>query len=165
MRSKTWGWIGKYLLVIIVALFLGVILGNLALFKTATLGTPKLTAALLVKFVAHMTALAMVWALGWQVAQQMRSNGRRLNGVAMIVMAFTSLVITAVGYVVLSSFLGPFVTKEFKEVLSWTFILGVFATAVWLVLALFAGAEEMIAAVRDAVSGNRDSERDLPDIA
>lgn len=162
MNGKSWSWIGKYVLVIIVALFLGVILGNLSLFKTATLGSSKLTAALLVRFIAHMTALALAWVLGWQAAQQMRASDR-LKGSATIVVALVSLVLTAIGYVVLSNFINPFISKDVKEMVSWVFIVGVFAAASWFVLALFAGADELIAAVRGNLV-NKD-ERDAPEVA
>ena len=46
--AKNWIWIGKYVVVIIVALVLGAVIGNLGLFKGATLGTRQLTAASLV---------------------------------------------------------------------------------------------------------------------
>ena len=150
-----WGWVGKYVIVIIVALLLGVALGNLALFKSATLGNPKLTAALLVQFITHMAALALLWTLGWRAAEQMRESGRRMSVVAMIVVAFITLVITAVGYVVLSNFITPFIAKGVKDVVNWVFIFGVLAAATWFVLALFSGAEDLIAAVRDGLAGKK----------
>ena len=150
-----WSWIGKFIIVIIAALLLGVALGNLTLFKTATLGNPKLTAALLVQFTSHIGALALLWALGWRAAQQMRESGERMGVVAMIVLAFVTLLITSIGYVVLSSFITPFIAKDVKDVLNWIFICGVLAAAAWFILALFAGAEDLIAAVRDGMSGRR----------
>lgn len=150
-----WGWTGKYVIVIIVALLLGVALGNLALFKNATLGNPKLTAALLVQFITHMAALALLWTLGWRAAQQMHESGPRLSVVAMIVVAFITLVITAVGYVVLSNFITPFIAKGVKDVVNWVFIVGVLTAAAWFVFALFSGADDLIAAVRDGLAGKK----------
>ncbi|AEG93626.1 membrane protein [Ramlibacter tataouinensis] len=143
-----WNWIAKYIAVVVAALLLGVILSSFPLFKTATLGTPKLTAALLVQFIAHVAALVMLSILGWRVAEQMRHSDDRLNAVAAIVMALVTLVVTAVGYVVLSGFMWPFVGKEIKGVVNWIFILGVVAAATWLIYAIFAGADEMVAALR-----------------
>ena len=156
---NSWGWVGKYVIVIIVALLLGVALGNLALFKNAALGNPKLTAALLVQFITHMAALVLLWTLGWRSAEQMRESGQRLSVVAMIVLAFITLIITAVGYVVLSSFITPFIAKGVKEVVNWVFILGVLTAATWFILVLFAGAEDLIAAVRDGLSGKKPARR------
>lgn len=153
MASKSWGWIGKYVIVIIVALLLGIILGNLALFKNAALGNPKLTAALLVEFIAHVAALMLLWTLGWRIAEQMRGMGSRQTMVATIVLALVSLVITAVTYTVLSHFINPFVSNGVKEAVKWICVLGVFATASWFVLALFAGGEALLAVARDAFAG------------
>jgi magnesium-transporting ATPase (P-type) len=150
-----WGWVGKYVIVIVAALLLGVALGNLALFKGATLGNPKLTAGLLVQFITHMAALALLWTLGWRAAEQMRQSGQRLSAVAMIVLAFITLVITAVGYVVLSNFIDPFIAKGLKEVVSWVFIFGVLTVATWFILALFSGAEDLVASVRDGLTGKK----------
>jgi threonine/homoserine/homoserine lactone efflux protein len=151
----SWGWTGKYVLVIIVALLLGVALGNLALFQSATFGNPKHTAGLLVQFISHMGALALLWTLGWRAAEQMRESGQRRTTVAMIILAFITLVITAVSYVVLSNFINPFIAKDMKEVVSWVFIFGVLAAATWFILALFSGAEDLIASLRDAVTGKK----------
>jgi hypothetical protein len=150
-----WGWIAKYVMVIAVTLLVGVALGNLALFKGAALGNPKLTAALLVQFTTHIAALALLWMLGWRAAEQMRQSSERLSVVAMIVLAFVTLLITAFAYVVLSNFITPFVAKGIREGVRWLFICGVLAAATWFMLALFEGADELIGAVRDGMRGER----------
>ena len=155
MDSKSWGWTGRYVIVIVAALALGAILANLGLFKSATLGTPKLTAALLVEFISQGAALTLLWLLGWQAAQQMRAAGPRMVVVATIVVALVTLVITAVGYVVLSGFIHPFVSKGIKQAVDWIFILGVVAATSWFILALFADADDLIAAVRDGLGGKK----------
>jgi eukaryotic-like serine/threonine-protein kinase len=155
MDSRNWAWVGKYIIVIIAALALGAILGNLALFKSATLGTPKLTASLLIGFIAQSAALALLWLLGWQAAKQMRAAGPRLTVVATILVALITLIITAIGYVVLASFFDPFISKGVKQMVDWAFILGVVAAASWFILALFAGTDDLIATVRDGMGGKK----------
>lgn len=150
-----WGWTAKYAIVIIVALLVGVALGNLSLFKGASLGNPRLTAALLVQFTTHVAALALLWMLGLRVAAQMRESDERLGMVAMIVLAFVTLVITAAAYVVLSNFMTPFVAKGIREGVRWLFIAGVLAAATWFMLALFEGAEDLIGAVRGGMRGGK----------
>jgi hypothetical protein len=157
MADRNWGWAGKYVIVIIASLMLGLVLGNLALFKGATLGNPKLTAALLVEFIAHTAALVLLWMLGWQTAEQMRASGARMTVVATIVVALVSLVITAVGYVVLADFIDPFISRSVKQAVDWVFILGVVAAAGWFTLALFAGADDLIAVMRDTLRGKKGS--------
>ena len=116
---------------------------------------PGVTAALLVEFISQGAALTLLWLLGWQAAQQMRAAGPRMVVVATIVVALVTLVITAVGYVVLSGFIHPFVSKGIKQAVDWIFILGVVAAASWFILALFAGADDLIAAVRDGLGGKK----------
>lgn len=155
MVSKNWGWIGKYVIVMFAVFILGMILSNLALFQSTSLGSPKFTASLLMEFITRATALALLWMLGWQTAQQMRARGERPGMVAAIVMALATLLITALGYVVISGFIDPFTSKGVKQAVNWIFILGVVGTAGWFILALFAGADELIATVRNGLTGKR----------
>ena len=155
MDSKNWAWIGKYIIVIFAVLVMGSILGNLPLFKSAIPGTSKLTASLLVEFIAQSAALTLLWMLGWQSAIQMRASGPRLTVVATILVALITLIVAAIGYVVLASFIDPFTSKGVKQVVDWLFILGVVAAASWFILALFAGTDDLIATVRDAMGGRK----------
>jgi hypothetical protein len=155
MAEKGWGWAVKYIIVIFVALILGVVLGNLALFRGATLGNPKLTAALLVQFISHAGALALVWILGQQAAEQLRGKGESYAPVAMIVVSLMALVLAAVGYVVLTHFIGPFIGGGLRQAIDWAFILGVVAAAVWFVMALFAGSDNLIALLREGATGRK----------
>jgi hypothetical protein len=66
-----------------------------------------------------------------------------------------TLVIIAVGYIVLSNFINPFIAKDMKEVVRWVFIFGVLAAATWFVCVLFSGAEDLIASVRDGLTGKK----------
>jgi uncharacterized membrane protein YdcZ (DUF606 family) len=155
MASKGWGWVGKYVIVITAALILGVVIGNFGLFKSATLGNPKFTAALLVQFISHGAALALLWMMGHQAAAQLRDSGEQTMTVSTIVLAFVSLITTGMGYVVLTNFIGPFLTPSLRQAVDWVFILGVVGTAAWFVVALFTGSDDMIASIRDGMTGKK----------
>jgi eukaryotic-like serine/threonine-protein kinase len=150
--AKSWIWIGKYLFVIVVALVLGAAIGNLALFKGATLGTPRLTAAALVQFIAFGGALALLWFLGLRLTRQLREGGGAGASLATAVLALITLIVAASAYVVLMRFIAPFLAHEVKPFIDWAFILGTLAAAVWLVWALFTDSEAFLEAVGRAVS-------------
>jgi hypothetical protein len=144
---NNWIWIGKFLIVITVALVLGEVLGSLALFKSTTLGTPTVTAGSLVRFFAHAGALILLWMLGQRLAQQLRATGGGTAGLADPVLALITLIVTAIAYVVLIKFSAPFLGRGIKTMLDWTFILGILAAAVWLVWALFQNSEAVMEAI------------------
>ena len=144
---NNWIWIGKFVLVIVAALVLGEVLGNLALFKSTTLGTPKVTAGSLVRFFAHGGALVLMWLLGQRLAQQIRALGGGMAQLADPVLALITLIVTASSYVVLINFSAPFLGNGVRTMLDWVFILGILAAAVWLVWALFQNFEAIMGAI------------------
>jgi hypothetical protein len=144
---SNWIWIVKFLLVIAAALVLGEVLGSLELFKSATLGTPKVTAGSLVRFIAHAGALVLMWMLGQRLAQQIRALGGGMARLADPVLALITLIVTASAYVVLIKFSAPFLGNGIRTLLDWTFIFGIIAAAVWLVWALFQNSEAVMEAI------------------
>ena len=153
---NNWIWIGKFVIVIAAALVLGETLGSLELFRSATLGTPKVTAGSLVRFFAHGGALALMWLLGQRLAQQIHALGGGMARLADPVLALITLIVTASAYVVLIKFSAPFLGEGLRTMLDWVFILGILAAAVWLVWALFQNSEAVMQAIgksRQAKSG------------
>ena len=144
---NNWIWIGKFVIVIAAALVLGETLGSLELFRSATLGTPKVTAGSLVRFFAHGGALALMWLLGQRMAQQIRALGGGMARLADPVLALITLIVTASAYVVLIKFSAPFLGDGVRTMLDWVFILGILAAAVWLVWALFQNSEAVMEAI------------------
>jgi hypothetical protein len=144
---NSWIWIGKFVIVIAAALVLGEVLGSLELFRSATLGTPKVTAGSLVRFFAHGGALALMWLLGQRLAQQIHALGGGMARLADPVLALITLIVTASAYVVLIKFSAPFLGEGVRTMLDWIFILGILAAAVWLVWALFQNSEAVMEAI------------------
>ena|SRR3989344_7324500 len=145
--NTNWIWIVKFLIVIAAALVLGEVLGSLALFKNTTLGTPTLTAGSLVQFFAHASALILLLLLGQRLAQQLRATGGGTARLADPALALITLIVTASAYVVLIKFSAPFLGHGIRTMLDWTFILGILASAVWLVWALFHNSEAVMEAI------------------
>lgn len=144
---NNWIWIGKFVIVIAAALVLGEVLGSLELFRSATLGTPKVTAGSLVRFFAHGGALALMWLLGQRLAQQIHALGGGMARLADPVLALITLIVTASAYVVLIKFSAPFLGDGVRTMLDWVFILGILAAAVWLVWTLFQNSEAVMEAI------------------
>ena len=155
MAARNWMWIGKYLVVIAAALVLGAVLGTLGLFKSATLGTPKLTAGALVQFTAHGGALTLVWLLGQRLAGQLRKIGGGTASIAGIALSLTTLIVVACAYVVLLQFIAPFVGTGLKTIIDWAFILGIIAAAAWLIWALFTNSEALMEAIGKAIASRK----------
>jgi hypothetical protein len=146
-----WTWIGKFIIVIAAALALGEVLGSLALFKTATLGTAKVTAGSLVRFIAQSGALVLTWMLGQRLTEQLRALGGGMARLADPVLALVTLVITICAYLVLINFSAEFLGDTLRTILDWTFILGILAAAVWLVWTLFQNSEAVMDAIGKSV--------------
>jgi len=142
-----WTWIGKFLIVIAAALVLGEVLGSLALFKSATLGTEKVSAASLVRFVAQAGALVLAWMLGQRLTLQLRALDGGMARLADPVLALVTLIITIGAYLVLISFSAPFLGETIRTIIDWSFILGILAAAVWLVWTLFQNSEAIMEAI------------------
>ena len=150
--AKNWIWIGKYVFVIVVALILGAALGNLALFKGATLGSHRLTAAALVQFIAYGGALALLWLLGLRLARQLRDGGGSSANLSTMTLALMTLIVVASAYAVLMQFIHPFLSHQLRPFIVWVFIVGTIAAAVWLVWAIFTDSEALIEAIGKAAS-------------
>ena len=56
---RSWTWIGRYALVLLAAALLGAAISELPVFKQTTLGTPKLPAAALARFLGYGGALVI----------------------------------------------------------------------------------------------------------
>lgn len=153
--NKNWLWVWKYVVVIVAALILGGVLGSLGLFKSATLGTPKVTAAALSQFIAQGGALALLWMLGAGIAQQLRETGGGAARLASMVLALVTLVVAASAYVVLLRFIAPFLARDLKPFLDWAFILGILAAAVWLLWSLYKDSDALIEALGKAAANRK----------
>src|SRR5271169_2926504 len=95
---ENWYWIGKYLVVILVALALGSVLAGLEPFKSTTIGPAKIGAGSLVQFIAHSGALALLWALGFRHSAQLRRQGGRSAALSTTVLALVTLIVVASAY-------------------------------------------------------------------
>ena len=144
MVNRDWVWMSRYILVIVIALVLGGVIGELTLFKQTTLGTPKLTASALVQFMGYGGALMLLWLLGQRVAGQFRSDGGKAAFLSFIVVPLVTLIVVAGAYTVLLTVLRPFLDAGLRNIYNWVFVLGITASALWLAVALFHHSEPFV---------------------
>ena len=145
---RSWMWIGRYALVLLAAVLLGTAIGELAVFKQTTLGTPKLSAAALARLVGYATALVVFALLGQRIAKQLQSAGNGAAHLGFLVVPIALLVVLSAGYDVVLNALRPFLSATYKDAYNWVFVLGISACAVWLVVRLNRHAEGLVELVR-----------------
>jgi len=142
MMHRDWGWVSRYVLVIVVALVLGGIIGELPLFKQTTLGTPKLNASALAQFLGYGGALLLLWLLGRKASEQFR-DGPRTSFLSYIILPLVTLIVVAAAYSVLLTILRPFLDAGPRNIYNWIFVLGITASALWLGIASFQHSEPL----------------------
>jgi hypothetical protein len=141
---------GRYAAVVLVAVLLAGGIGELALFKQTALGTPKLSAAGLVRFLGYGGALVMLWLLGQRAAKQLRAAAGKTAHLGFLIVPLATLIALSVGYDVLLAILRPLLATSHRQVYNWVFVLGISASAVWLIVVLYQHSEGLIELLRTA---------------
>jgi len=152
---ESWFWIGKYLIVIVVALVLGSVLAGLEPFKSARIGTARVGAGALVQFISQTGALALLWALGFRHANQLRRVGGPSGHLAATVLALVTLIVVASAYAVLLRFITPMLAADLKPIVDWLFIVAILGAALWLLWVLFTDSEALIEAVGNIAASKK----------
>jgi hypothetical protein len=147
---RSWTWVGRYALVLLAAALLGAAIGELPVFEQTTLGTPKLPAAALAKFLGYGAALVIFALIGHRAAGQLRRSGNGTAHFAFLLLPLTALIVLSVGYDVVLAILQPFFSPAHKNTYNWLFVLGISASAVWLVAALYRHSEGLVGLLNPA---------------
>jgi hypothetical protein len=140
----SWNWLGRYALVLLAALLLGAGLAELSVFKQTMLGTPKLPAAAMARFLGCGGALLILWILAARSGQQIHKAAGDAAQLGLLVLPLATLIVLSVGYDVVLTLLRPFLTAQLKDAYNWLFVFGITASALWLVVALYQHAESFI---------------------
>lgn len=142
-----WVWVAQYGIAILLAVFLGAVLGNMQLFREATLGPGGWTASELVQFVAYGSALVVFWLLAIRAADEIPEDRNGLAFLRRLLVPVAAVLVVSIGYGVLWLLLGPFLDPTSRTIYNWVFVLGIVATALWLVLTGVQSATEVTGAV------------------
>ena len=160
MVNRDWAWMSRYVLVIVIALVLGGVIGELTLFKQTTLGTPKLTASAIAQFMGYGGALLLLWLLGQRAASQFRNDGGKAAFLSFTIVPLVTLIVVAGAYTVLLTVLRPFLDAGLRNIYNWVFVLGITASALWLAVALFHHSEPLVDLFRSDGADRLDSDAD-----
>jgi hypothetical protein len=148
---QSWKWTIRYTLVLLAAIALGAGIAELAVFKQTTLGTQKLSAAALARFLGYGGALAVFCMFGWRASRQLRVAQRGCEDAGILILPLTALIALSVAYDAVLGVLRSFLTPAGKDIYNWIFVAAITACAIWLVVALYRHAEGLIEMVRDAL--------------
>jgi hypothetical protein len=141
---RSWTWVGRYALVLLAAALLGAGIGELPVFKQTALGTPKLPAATLARFLGYGGALVIFALIGQRAAGQFRRSGNGTAHLAFLLLPLTALIVLSIGYDIVLAILHPFLGPAHKDLYNWLFVLGISAASVWLVAALYRHSEGLV---------------------
>ncbi len=138
--NERWMWVMRYVIVIVLAVALAWVLGDMALFKTTRFGKTGLTAARLAQFLGNGGALVVFWLLAQRAAELIGPEHGRLLLVKPVILPLATLAVLAMARPVVLRALGSMMTRSFRQGYNWVFIAALVACAVWLVVAVLGGA-------------------------
>ncbi|HYU71013.1 MAG TPA: hypothetical protein VEL09_16990 [Burkholderiales bacterium] len=138
--NERWMWVMRYVIVIVLALALAWVLGDMALFKTTRFGKTGLTAARLAQFLGNGGALVVFWLLAQRAAELSGPEQGRWLLVKPMILPLATLAVIAIAHPVVLRALGSMMTRSFRQGYNWGFIAALVACAVWLVVAVLSGA-------------------------
>lgn len=138
-----WIWTARYLVVILLALVLAAVLGEMELFKTTRFGKSGFNAARVAQFLGYGGALLVFWLLARRAAGLVSREDERSKLLKSILVPLATLIVVACAHSVLLLIVGPLMSKAWLPAYNWTFIAGIIVSAIWLVAALFTGSSSL----------------------
>jgi hypothetical protein len=141
--NERWIWTVRYLVVIVLALILAAVLGEMELFKTTRFGKSGFTAARVAQFLGYGGALLVFWLLARRAAGMISREDERSKLLKSILVPLATLIVVACAHSVIFLVVGPLMSKAWLPTYNWTFIGGIILSAVWLVAALFTGSSSL----------------------
>lgn len=136
-------WMVRYVVVIVLALILAAVLGEMELFKTTRLGKSGFNAARVAQFFGYGGALLVFWLLARRAAAMIAPHDERWKLVKSVLVPLATLIVVACAHSVLLLVLGPVMNKAWMPTYNWVFIAGIILSAMWLVAALFTGSSSL----------------------
>src|SRR3990170_4248104 len=138
-----WIWTARYLVVIVLALILAAVLGEMELFKTTRFGKSGFNAARVAQFLGYGGALLVFWLLARRAAGLISREDERSKLLKSILVPLATLIAVACAHSIVLLIVGPLMSKAWIPAYNWTFIAGIIVSATWLVAALFTGSSSL----------------------
>lgn len=137
-----WNWLIRYVVVLLLAVVLGVTLGEMGLFKSTKL-TKGLNAGHIVQFLGYGGALLVFWLLARRVESLLDGKDPRWNPVQSVLVPFATLIVVACGQAVILLVLGPLMNKSWQHTYNLVAITAIILAVVWLLAALLTGSSSL----------------------
>lgn len=141
--SDRWTWVVRYVIVILLAVILAAVLGDMALFKAAKFGKSGLNAARIAQFFGYGGALAVLWLLAQRAATLLDAKDPVWGIVKAILVPLATLVVVACGQATGLLVFGPLLGKAGVQIYNWIAVLAIVVSAAWLLAVLFIGSSPM----------------------
>ena len=133
--TTSWGWIGPYLIVIILAILVGPLLATLPLFTHTFVRPLGMNAAQAVLLVADGICLLMIWFVAARMKRGLRDNGRGQTFLRSILSPAAFLLIVLVAFRAYETHGIPVLGPPKQPLYNWLFTGGLIGSATWLTFA------------------------------
>lgn len=127
----------RFVAVIVVSLLLGFALGSLELFEKTMVGSSKLSASHIVRFLGYGSALVVFWLMVQAATLLLARENGRWSPLQHVLLPLATLIVVSLGYSVLLEVLAPLMSHKVRQFYNWTFILGTISSAGWLLTAMY----------------------------
>ena len=141
--NERWSWVVRYIAVIVLALVLAAVLGDMALFKATKLGKTGISAARLVQFLGYGGALVIFWLMAQRISEMITPIDWRLRLLKCSLLPVATLIVVAAGHVVLKPFLLPLLKKAWYPYFNWVAITLIILASCWLIASLLRGSSSV----------------------
>lgn len=141
--SDRWSWIVRYVIVVLLAVILAAVLGDMALFKATKFGKSGLSAARIAQFFGYGGALAVVWLLAQRAATLLDAREPLWGIVKVILVPLATLIVVVCGQATGLLLLGPVLGKPGVQIYNWIAVLAIVVSAAWLLAVLFIGSSPL----------------------
>ena len=133
--TTSWGWIGPYVIVIVLAILVGPFLASLPLFVHTVIRPVGLNASQLVLFIADGICLLMLWMGAARARQDLRDNGRGQTFVRAILFPSALLLIVLAASHAYEAHGIPVLGPPKQPLYTWLVTGGLIGAASWLTFA------------------------------
>ena len=133
--TTSWGWIGPYLIVIILAIMVGPLLATLPLFTHTFLQPLRMNAAQVVRLMADGICLLMIWLTAARARQDLHDNGKGQTFFRAILFPSACLLIVLVASRAYEAHGIPVLGPPRQPLYNWLLTGGLIGAATWLTFA------------------------------
>ena len=133
--TTSWGWIGPYFIVIVLAILVGPFLATLPLFTHTFIRPLGMNAAQAVRFVADGICLLMIWFAASRARRDLRDNGRGQTFFRAILFPSAFLLIVLTAFRAYDAHAIPVLGRPKQPLYNWLITGSLIGSATWLTFA------------------------------